>query len=96
MNDQKIWKPRKGDETEIPHSELAMHTKLAGKTIDSYQLVEDGAYAYVSADGKTTHGTPGEVLPFGLQHRHRIGAYAGHRPDPTCALCAKEPRHRPD
>lgn len=93
MSTPRTWRPRSGDEMTIPHSELAMATHMAGKAIVSYQLVEDGAYVYVTAsDGTRTEGTPGEVLPFGLAHRHRIGAYAGHQPNLLCGHCQANPR----
>lgn len=92
MNEMRTWMPRRDDEREIPFSELALHTGMAGKTIASYQIDRAGHYVYVIAtDGTNTDGSPGEVLPFGLQHRHRIGAYSNHRPDRKCRHCAKEP-----
>lgn len=53
---------------EAPHSELAMHTKVAGKPIVQYALFgepgKDARYAHIKLkDGNWMHGLPREVLP---------------------------------
>ena len=69
-----------GDHGVVPHSELAMHTKMAGKKIKQYALFSHPEHGHVNYahiqthDGSHTHGLPSEVLPHEIRSKHVIKA----------------------
>jgi hypothetical protein len=62
---------------EIPHSELAIHTQVAGKQVVRYCLFEENekvVWVHVlTEDGVVVDGLPNELLPWGLRAKHKLG-----------------------
>jgi hypothetical protein len=62
----------------VPHSELGMHTKTAGKKIKRYALFTHPEHGHVTSahiethDGHVTHGLPSEVLPHEIREKHSM------------------------
>jgi hypothetical protein len=67
-----------GEYGPIPHSELAMHTRHAGKPCVRYALFftpDHGrvTWAHVqTSDGRVLDGLPWEVLPWGIRRQHNL------------------------
>lgn len=57
----------------VPHSELAMHTKIAGKKIAKYNIKNPHiAEVYVEGDHRPVSGTHGEVLSPEIKQKHGL------------------------
>lgn len=57
----------------VPHSELAMHTKIAGKPIKKYEIVSpNSAKVWIQDDHAPVSGLPSEILSFEIRRKEGL------------------------